>query len=579
MTTATTPTKPYQFKTYSAICGLIAIIVGFTTIIGWIFDIGVLQSGLPGLIPMKVNAAFAFIFLGYSLWQFSHRPAPRKSQLGALTALLISLFSLSEDILGQNLFISNAQLSQLIAPWNSTSPGHMSPFTAVCFILLSLALLTMHHPRRVHYRVIQACTWPALLVSYAVLIDYSYKLNEVIIGFPLASMPLNACMLFLLISTAVLAHQSEHGFVKVFASRQAGGLILRQLLPLILLVPYGASLVQIHAGPALSSRIDNSIILFTILQSLLLLVMAYYFARRINRLENDKLALLSGLELAIQERTQELQRANASLVLEMQERRTMEQQLLQSQKMQALGTLAGGIAHDFNNLLAIIVSSSELALEKNGSLTPLHEELQAIFTAANRGAVLTRQLLDFSRQSRSIKKAVNLNAIVSNIMSLLQPALGEQLIMSADLDPSLGLIEADPLQMEQVIMNLAKNARDAMPLGGALNIKTLNLELDRNQLQGHLELAPGPYVLLSVTDRGLGMSKEIQSRVFEPFFSTKDIHKATGLGLSIVFGIVKEIGGDIAIESTPGIGSTFSVYLPRLPTNPSLASESNVKGA
>jgi PAS domain S-box-containing protein len=257
------------------------------------------------------------------------------------------------------------------------------------------------------------------------------------------------------------------------------------------------------------------------------------------------------------------------------ETRTLELQLRQAQKMEAIGRLAGGIAHDFNNLLMVISGYSEFLLERLGPDPKLRGPAQEISNATQRATSLTRQLLAFSRKQMLAPKILDLNEVVAENLKMLTRMIGEDIDLVMVPGAALGAVRADPGQIDQVIMNLAVNARDAMPQGGRLTIETSNVTLDENFTRTHSPLTPGDYIMLALSDTGIGMDSETQSRIFEPFFTTKGA-KGTGLGLSTVYGIVKQSGGFIFVDSQPQRGSSFRAYFPRVDAreDPGVAQES-----
>jgi nitrogen-specific signal transduction histidine kinase/CheY-like chemotaxis protein len=265
------------------------------------------------------------------------------------------------------------------------------------------------------------------------------------------------------------------------------------------------------------------------------------------------------------------------------ERKQFEEQVRQAQRLEAIGRLAGGVAHDFNNLLTVISSRSQFILDRLPATEPSRREASLILEAAHRAAALTRQLLVFSRGQPLQTRAVNLNFVVAEMEGMLRRLIGERIdLQAAFLDPTLGCVKADQGHVEQVIMNLVVNARDAMPDGGRLTIETANVDLDEAYCRARVGASPGPHVMLAVTDEGVGMDAETRAHLFEPFFTTKGT-TGTGFGLAVVYGIVKQSGGSISVVSAPGHGTSITIHLPRVDatgeeTEPSLVFAGSVTG-
>ena len=248
----------------------------------------------------------------------------------------------------------------------------------------------------------------------------------------------------------------------------------------------------------------------------------------------------------------------------MTERKRLEDHLRQSQKMEAIGRLAGGVAHDFNNLLTVISGRAQIERARPELSEPSRRNVDLIAEAASRASTLTKQLLAFSRKQVLQPRVLDVDIVVAGMEPLLRRLIGEDIDLVTATEPGLGRVRADPGQLEQVVLNLAVNARDAMPRGGRLTVETANVELDEAYARQQADVHSGPYVLLAVSDTGVGMDAETQAHLFEPFFTTKGVGEGTGLGLATVYGIVKQSGGHIAAYSEPGRGTTIKIYLPRV---------------
>jgi two-component system cell cycle sensor histidine kinase/response regulator CckA len=253
-----------------------------------------------------------------------------------------------------------------------------------------------------------------------------------------------------------------------------------------------------------------------------------------------------------------------AFISDISQRKNLEEQLLHAQKMEAVGRLAGGVAHDFNNMLTVVTGYDRMILDELSPPDPLRGYAEEILRAAERAGALTNQLLAFSRRQIMRPRIVSVNSILSQTEKMLLRLIGEDVVLRLNLDPAAGNIQADPGHVEQAVVNLAVNARDAMPLGGRLTIETANVTLDEHYARSHMGVKPGEFVLIAVSDTGHGMDAETRRHIFEPFFTTKEKGKGTGLGLATVYGMIKQTGGDIWVYSEPGNGTTFKLYFPRV---------------
>jgi signal transduction histidine kinase len=339
---------------------------------------------------------------------------------------------------------------------------------------------------------------------------------------------------FLVASLSVLFCRPELGLMSVLTNPYPGGWLARKLLPVAALVPAGLGAVCIHSR-LFSSDMRLNIACLVVSQMVLFMALVWVLAFVLNRTEGEKATAQEALARS-------------------------EKLLQQSQKMEAIGLLAGGVAHDFNNLLAVINGYSDLLLERSDLPDSDRRSLEQIKQAGSSAASLTRQLLMLSRQQVVERVVLNINQTVGNLDKMLRRLIKENIQFSFVLDPQLDRVKADPGQIEQIVLNLVVNARDAMPNGGSLRIQTKNVE--KSPAQAGPGASPSRFVLLEVTDTGTGMDQQTQAHMFEPFFTTKAVGKGTGLGLATVYGIVKQSNGHIEVQSTPGRGSSFQIYLP-----------------
>ena len=253
-----------------------------------------------------------------------------------------------------------------------------------------------------------------------------------------------------------------------------------------------------------------------------------------------------------------------AFVTDITARKQLEEQLTHSQKMEAVGRLAGGIAHDFNNMLTVISGYNRMMLDELGAIDPLRGYAEEVLKAADRAAALTYQLLAFSRRQVAQPRVLSVNKLIADLDQMVRRLIGEDVQLQLALSPDAGNIKADPSHIEQALVNLAINARDAMPGGGRITVETSNVVLDETYAKTHLGVQPGEFVMIALSDTGHGMDAETRRRIFEPFFTTKEKGKGTGLGLAMVYGVVKQAGGDIWVYSEPGQGTTFKLYFPRV---------------
>ena len=514
--------------------GVVLLTLGALVLLGWLWKIESLTTFLPGPITMKANTAIGFVFLGLALFLLTWYSKARSTQLwcaaSATVVILIGLVTLSEYLFHSDLGIDQFLFKDVV---QSTYPGRMTHITAFNFCIAGLSVLLLALSER-RASIAQGLAATTGLSSIFAIIGYLYGVPALYGSIEYTSMALHTGLGFLIGSLSVLFSRPDLGLMSVLTNPYPGGWLARKLLPVAALAPAGLGAVCIHSG-LFSSDVRLNIASLVVSQMVLFMALVWILAFVLNRAEGEKATAQEALARS-------------------------EKLLQQSQKMEAIGLLAGGVAHDFNNLLAVINGYSDLLLERGDLPESDRRSLEQIKQAGGSAVSLTRQLLMLSRQQVVEAVVLNINQTVGNLDKMLRRLIKENIQFSFVLDPQLDRVKADPGQVEQIVLNLVVNARDAMPNGGTLRIQTKNVE--KSNSQAGPGVSPSRFVLLEVTDTGTGMDQPTQAHIFEPFFTTKAVGKGTGLGLATVYGIVKQSGGHIEVQSAPGRGSSFQIYLP-----------------
>ncbi len=523
-----------MYRTIARVGSVVLLLLGVLVLLGWLWKIELFTTFVSGRITMKPNTAIGFLFLGLPLFLLTLSSKNRKTQIwcaaSATAVILIGLLTLSEYLFHVDLGIDQLLFKDLVQfPY----PGRMAHITAFNFCLVGLSVLLLALSEK-WASISQAFAATTGLSSIFAIIGYLYGVPVLYGSIEYTSMALHTGVGFLVGSLSVLFCRPDLGLMSVLTNPNPGGWLARKLLPVAAFVPAALGAVCIHSR-LFSSDVRLNIACLVVSQMVLFMALVWVLAFVLNRAEGEKATAQEALARS-------------------------EKLLQQSQKMEAIGLLAGGVAHDFNNLLAVINGYSDLLLERGDLPESDRRSLEQIKQAGGSAASLTRQLLMLSRQQVVEPVVLNINQTVGNLDKMLRRLIKENIQFSFVLDPQLDRVKADPGQIEQIVLNLVVNARDAMPNGGTLRIQTKNVE--KSSPQSGAGAAPSRFVLLEVTDTGTGMDQQTQAHIFEPFFTTKAVGKGTGLGLATVYGIVKQNGGHVEVQSTLGRGSSFQIYLP-----------------
>lgn len=610
-----------RFKRISQSLAALAIVISGAALVGWFTGLNTLKSFRPGYIPMAPNTAVVFLLFATALSIIiNSKRFVRLARVTTFVPLTIVLARLGEYLTGRN-FSVDGWLFRFPAERLGLAPvGKMAFFTALAFLLSGSAVLLLTFAKsRVGNTFAQALAVIVVFIGLAFSLGYLYS-NPLTYDSHAIPMALNTAICFCLLGAALVVKTSvrsirerrliadalqrardelERRVSERTAELQAQEEVLRTVIdasPNAIFVKDSAGRFTLvnkaledacgRSAAQIIGRTDADVVVnqeevrrFVGDDSEVVQTLKPKFIPE-EKLTNPKTGetrffetikvplklpgsqtvQILGVATDITERKQTAEALRAS-----------EDQLRRSQKLEGIGQLAGGIAHDFNNLLTVIGGYSKLLLAGNGLDPSARDKLQEVNKAADRAAALTRQLLAFSRKQVLQPEVLNLNTLVEDLGKMLSRLIGEHIEIATLLRPEVGKIYADPGQIEQVIVNLVVNARDAMPKGGKISIETANVDLDNAYAGMHIAVKAGRYVMLAVSDTGNGMDAETRKHIFEPFFTTKEMGRGTGLGLSTIYGIVKQSDGNIWVYSEVGKGSTFKIYLP-------LAQQEETKG-
>ncbi len=539
------------------LAGTAACAVGVLVLSGWFFDIRFFRQPVVSAAAMMANAALAFTLCGAALLLRVKRQGSRTATSLAVMVAIVGGATFAEYMFGWNPGIDRWLVAN--PPEIGLHPGRMSWLTSLCFLLLGSAIAASTRSVWVSH----CAALVVLLGSTVVAVGYLYDIRELVgIGAYTTTAPHSAGLLVLL-ALGVLFLQPHDGVMAAISSDTLGGRMARRTLPATIAVPIllgwlrlegeRAQLYPAHLGPPL--------IVFGTMA--LLSIVVWLNARRLDDADARRRQAEDEIRRA-NETLEDRVAAKTAEALQNQVRAAEAADRLRAgQRMEAMGRLAGGVAHDFNNTMTVITGYTELLLARTRRDEHSYKPLEEIRKAGARCSALTRHLLAFSRRQVLTPSLMDLNVVVGDLGEMLPMLIGEDVEVIIDRGPSLWPVRADSTQIEQVIVNLLVNARDAMPDGGRVTIQTRNIEVSPSHDMVHPELATGSYVQLTVADSGRGMDEETRARAFDPFFTTKPVGQGTGLGLSTAYGVITQSDGSIYLDSAPGRGTTVRIYLPR----------------
>ena len=533
---------------------LFSILVGATVLAGWQIGAPALVTIHHGLSAMSPLTALGFILAGLSLASRKHGEYTRLADATALLLLALGLIVTASHIAFSRDLL-NPLLGIRIATSQGVIEGHTGPATAVAFLLLGFVLLSLQQPYRLRLRLVTICAGIGTLLTSVDLLGYAYGVEGLYATAFYRSTALHTATCLFLLFLATLLFDPTEGLAAIITSARPSGTVTRMQLMLSLLMPACAGLLLLYAlrSGALAPSLCMALLVVCTTVPMVVRIMA------------DGL-MLDALDMKLRAAIGNEQKLNNELEARVEARsaelQTAEDALRQAQKMEAVGQLTGGLAHDFNNLLTGIIGSLGLMQMRitQGRFNDLERYITTAQLSSKRAASLIHRLLAFSRQQTLDPQPTDINLLVLDMEELMRRTTGPSIICEFVTAPGLWTTLVDASQVESALLNLVINARDAMPQGGGLLIETGNIP--RHAAPAH-DLPPGDYATLAVSDTGHGMSPEVIARAFDPFFTTKPIGQGSGLGLSMVYGFVRQSGGQVRIASQPGQGTKLSLYFPR----------------
>ena len=527
----------------------IAFTGGLLVLMGWAFGIQFLTQPVSVGTTMRPATAGALVAIGVALWLYAARPrlAGVAAIIGGLVAAL-GIVSLAHLVVGPEFRFDRLWLA------SSDPVSRMSPLTAIDLLVLGIALAVSVRPAAAW--LAQSLALFAMLVATIVAIGYLFRISNLIGVGGYTTMAPHTDLILLIVCIGILFLHADRGIMAVYTSDSLGGQMARRILPATIVIPIGLGWLRLEGERAgwYDPRVGPP---FLIIGTMILLSIVVWVNAR----------MIAKVDARRQDFEEELRRSNETLEVRVAEKTAAlaesHERIRTGQRMEALGQLAGGVAHDFNNMMTVVTGYSELLLARAGDDHPFRKPLLEIKKAGDRCASLTGHLLAFSRRQVLTPAVIDLGSIVTDLSQMMPMLLGEAIAVTVSVQPVLWCVRADQAQLEQVIVNLVVNARDAMPAGGTLRISVGDRVIDQSAAAAYPEIVPGDYVHLSVADSGHGMDESTRARVFDPFFTTKPVGQGSGLGLSTAYGFIKQSGGYIYMESELQRGTTVHVFLPR----------------